>query len=185
MALFLYRRDLRLEDNPALTAAVASGLPVYPIFITNPAQVSKTKNPYHNKRVVDLMMSSIPEGTMVFKGSPVAVIKKILKTGKVSEIYLNRDYTPFAEKFQEELGLLCKALGAALYLSHEATLLPPGTLKTTTGDFFKKFTPFKEKFLGEYRNKTPTGAPNFSPGKLPEELGYTVAGGEQYSRYGS
>ena len=43
MALFLYRRDLRLEDNPALTAAVASGLPVYPIFIANPVQVSKTK----------------------------------------------------------------------------------------------------------------------------------------------
>ncbi len=122
------------------------------------------------------MISSIPEGTMVFKGNPLAVIKKILKTGKVSEIYLNRDYTPFAEAFQDSLEAFCEALGVALHLSHEATLLPPGTIKTTTGDFFKKFTPFKEKFLSEYRNKTPTEAPNFSPGELPEELGYTIAG---------
>eukprot|EP01042_Synura_sphagnicola_P014243 gene14243-18038_t len=31
--LVWFRRDLRLNDNPALTAAVASGRPVVPVYI--------------------------------------------------------------------------------------------------------------------------------------------------------
>lgn len=178
MALYIYRRDLRLEDNPALAAAVASGLPVYPIFIANPIQVSKNKNSCYNKRVVDLMLSSIPKGTMVFKGDPVAVIKKILKTGEVGEIYLNKDYTPYSIARDEAIAaaVLASAPSVKLHTFDEATLLPPGTLRTGAGGFFKKFTPFKEKFLANFRNQNPKPSlPDFDPKKLPETLGYIVA----------
>jgi len=32
-AVLLFRRDLRLADNPALDAAVYSGRPIYPLYI--------------------------------------------------------------------------------------------------------------------------------------------------------
>ena len=35
-AIWWIRRDLRLSDNPALTAAVAAGGPVIPLFIRDP-----------------------------------------------------------------------------------------------------------------------------------------------------
>lgn len=65
----------------------------------------------------------------------------------------------------------------------EATLLPPGTLLTGVGTFFKKFTPFKDKFLETFRLPLVRGAPEgFSPKKLPATLDYTVVTTQSPSR---
>ena len=64
--------------------------------------------------------------------------------------------------------------GIVLHSYNEVTLLPPGALKTTTGTFFKKFTPFKDKFLEVYKNPAPLPVPAFIPKKLPLTLGYTT-----------
>ena len=34
--LYWMRRDLRLADNPALSAAIATGAPVIPVFVLDP-----------------------------------------------------------------------------------------------------------------------------------------------------
>ena len=43
IAIFWFRRDLRLDDNSALAAALKSGLPVLPVFIFDPNILEKLK----------------------------------------------------------------------------------------------------------------------------------------------
>lgn len=139
MTPFIHRRDLRLEDNPALTAAAESGLPVHPIFILDSVQADKKKNPYRGDRIMEFMVSSIPKGTMVFEGETLVVLKKLLKdrdTNGIRSIYFNRDYTPFALERDSAIMALAEKNGVDVFAFDEATLFPPGMVRTKTGGFF-------------------------------------------------
>lgn len=128
------------------------------------------------------MVESIPMGTMVFKGDTVSVIKKILRTGLIKEIYLNRDITPYSIERDAAIAEIAKGYGVMVHAFDEVTLLPPGTLKTAAGGFFKKFTPFKNKFLEIYKNPKILPAPEFAPAELPLTLEFTVITEESPSR---
>ena len=42
--IFIFRRDLRFEDNISLNSLISLGLPILPIFIFNKNQINPEKN---------------------------------------------------------------------------------------------------------------------------------------------
>ena len=59
-SLFIFRRDLRLQDNRGLLKAVKSSEQVVPCFILNPEQVGP-ENTYRSMRALQFMAESLVE----------------------------------------------------------------------------------------------------------------------------
>src|SRR5256885_6707876 len=88
-ALFIFRRDLRLEDNSALNAALEQSEKVIPCFIFDPQQIT-SKNHYYSANAVQFMIESLQSldkelhkqnsKLYLFYGKPELVLKNIIKS---------------------------------------------------------------------------------------------------------
>ncbi len=58
-SLFLFRRDLRLEDNTGLIVALKSSEVVIPTFIFTPEQIEK--NPFISDHCLKFMIKSLKD----------------------------------------------------------------------------------------------------------------------------
>lgn len=113
-SIFIFRRELRLEDNIALIEALKAS-DVLPIFIFTPEQV--IKNEYKSDNAVQFMIESLKElddelkskGSKLhlFEGVPVEILKHLIKKHDIKSIYLNKDYTPYSQKRDEGIKKLC------------------------------------------------------------------------------
>ena len=72
-----FRRDLRLSDHPALVAAAASGLPVVPLFVVDPAfnSTGAPRRAYLRQALASLDRSL--NGMLVYRyGDPAVVVPR-------------------------------------------------------------------------------------------------------------
>ncbi|MEM3347759.1 MAG: deoxyribodipyrimidine photo-lyase [Metallosphaera sp.] len=107
ICLFLFRRDLRLEDNTCLIKALRECDEVVPLFIIDPRQVED--NPYKSPFAIGFMIDSLLEldqdlktvGSRLhlLKGFPEEIIPKI----NADAVYMNEDYTPFSRQRDERI----------------------------------------------------------------------------------
>jgi deoxyribodipyrimidine photo-lyase len=109
-SVFVFRRDLRLNDNLALLKCVedakADGSTVYPIFIFDPAQAKPSLNKYFTQRGFWYMIGALIHlretiPLVCLYGNCVDMIVEIVK--KLSEkrrvrLYFNKDYTSYSQK---------------------------------------------------------------------------------------
>ncbi|CAG4988598.1 Deoxyribodipyrimidine photo-lyase [Dyadobacter sp. CECT 9275] len=104
IAIFWYRRDLRLHDNAGLYHALRSGLPVLPLFIFDTHILNKLGNK-SDKRVtfIHTTMESLKEelkkhgaDVLVKYGAPEKMWEEVLSAYNVTEVYANHDYEPYA-----------------------------------------------------------------------------------------
>jgi deoxyribodipyrimidine photo-lyase len=94
-SLFIFRRDLRLQDNSALIAALQQSKTVIPCFIFNPKQVEK--NPYRSLNAIQFMLETLSElasdlhkrnaRMYFFYGDPCNVVEKLIKQESLDAIF--------------------------------------------------------------------------------------------------
>lgn len=104
IAIFWFRRDLRLEDSIGLQQALASGLPVLPIFIFDTDILNNLED--KADRRVDYIQQALTgihqqlkqhqSGLQTFWGTTTDVFKNLATTYDIHAIYCNRDYEPQA-----------------------------------------------------------------------------------------
>lgn len=104
IAIFWFRRDLRLEDNIGLQQALASGLPVLPIFIFD-TDILNNLEDKADRRVdyiqqaltgINQQLKQHQSGLQTFWGTTTDVFKNLATTYDIHAIYCNRDYEPQA-----------------------------------------------------------------------------------------
>lgn len=156
VAVFLFRRDLRLQDNLALAKLVVdSQLPILPIFIFNSHQVHPTKNPYYSKNAVEFMIECLQDlnshlsgKLQFFEGKDTTVLQSILAQGMIIDtLAFNADYTPYARHRDQELRDWCTKKGIAVLTAEDYTLFPLSTVQSGSGKHYEVFTPFYRKCL--------------------------------------
>lgn len=106
VAVFWFRRDLRLEDNAGLWKALKSGNPVYPIFIFDQQILSKLEDKsdarvsFIHEQVHRLNEELIKVGSSlnVFYSEPLQVMSDLQSNLDVQGVFFNRDYEPYARK---------------------------------------------------------------------------------------
>ena len=108
MNLFIFHRDLRLNDNTTLIEMIKKYKKVIPIFIFHKDQIDEKKNKYFSNNSVQFMIESLKELAMEIKkyngklyfyyGDNIKVIEEIIKNNIINSIGFNYDYTPFAKK---------------------------------------------------------------------------------------
>ena len=168
------RQDLRLADNPALLAAVASGRPIIPLYILDetlaPGLGGASRWWLHHSLAAlgrDLAARGAP--LMLARGHAGAVLDTLAQQTGAATVHWNRLYEPLAIARDSGIKAALKALGVEAHSHNGALLHEPWTVATQAGGPFKVFTPFwRAARLGAV-------APPAGP--APERLnGYPVSG---------
>ncbi len=149
-SLFIFRRDLRVEDNTGLIFALHSSEKVIPAFIFTPEQVGK--NPYKSEHCIKFMVESlhdlegqlsVKEGKLfVFHGGAEEIVSRCIRELEIDALIVNRDYTPYSIQRDKRLEKVCKENGVAFYSFDDALLHPPERTLKKDGTPYTVFTPY-------------------------------------------
>ncbi len=172
------RDDLRLADNPALTAAVASGKPVIAVFIFDQANTAirplgAAARWWLHGSLERLQQALRDRGAslVLFKGPSATILADIIKAAGVSAVFWNRRYGA-AERAQDAAikeKLKADGIEARSFNSH--LLYEPWEVKTKTDTAFKVFTPFWRAAREKSVPAAPLPAPQAIRGRaLPDTL---------------
>lgn len=162
-SIFIFRRDLRLEDNTGLIAACKNSLKVIPCFILDERLLNKSSKKYSNFRLQFLYdcLIDLDEGLKekeshlyFFDDDPINIIKKITKQVKIDAVFFNTDYTPFSRKRDSQIKEICEKLSIQWEPIEDVLLHQIETVKKKNGEPYKVFTAFKNKSM-EYQVRKP------------------------------
>lgn len=154
--LFIFRRDLRLEDNTALIEALEKSEVVIPCFIFDPRQITE-QNKYISTNAIQFMIESLQDldaqlekkdsQLYIFEGVADEVVQQLIKKEKIDAVFVNRDYTPFSIKRDQAIQKVCLHEGIAFQSCADLLLNEPETILTGNGTPFSIFTPFWRKAI--------------------------------------
>lgn len=166
-ALFIFRRDLRLNDNLGLISALESAEEVVLAFIFTPEQIEH--NPYKSPRCLQFMIESLEDlenqiaqhnGRLyLFYDSPDKVIETCLENLKVEGVFLNADYTPYSVKRDKKIAAICHKKGVLFKSCHDLLLHNVDETVKSDGSPYTVFTPFFKN-----ASKLPVPKPQALPG---------------------
>ena len=153
-SLFIFRRDLRIQDNKALIEACRNSKVVYPIFIFTPEQVG-SGNKFRSDNAIQFMIESLSDlqseikrvgGTIsFFYDSNEDIVKKLIGKLKLDAVYFNEDISPYAKKRDAAIQKLCIAKKVECISTQDYYLHDFSSIKTGGGTTYTKFTPFYNK----------------------------------------
>ncbi|MBS0622467.1 MAG: deoxyribodipyrimidine photo-lyase [Verrucomicrobia bacterium] len=149
-SLFLFRRDLRLEDNTGLIFALHHSETVIPAFIFTPEQIEH--NPYRSEHCLKFMLESLKDleeqlkqkgGKLyLFRGKPKEIVDQCIRNLHIDALIVNRDYTPYSTKRDEALAQLCKNHDLPFHSFDDVLLHPPEETLKKDGKPYAIFTPY-------------------------------------------
>lgn len=148
-AIVWFRQDLRLADNPALHAAVASKRPLVVVYILDDNTSGEWKLGsasrwwlHHSLTALAKDVAKRGAALTLRRGKVEPVLKALIKETGAAAIYWNRVYEPYAVARDTALKDGFAKAGIDAVSCNGALLNEPWTVKTKTGEPFKVFTPF-------------------------------------------
>ena len=143
-AVLLFTRDLRLHDNPALTAAVHQAESVLPLFVLD-ERIGATRYGRAANRHAFLLESladldaSLRErgaGLEVRRGDVVEETVRAAREVGATTVFASADVTPYARERERRLG---EALDLRL---NGSFVVPAGEVAPAGSDHYQVFTPY-------------------------------------------
>ena len=165
-ALCWFRSDLRIDDNPALTAALQAG-PAYAVFIVAPGQWQIHQDApakiHFWWRALDALAPELERIGVAIKFLRVdtwqEVPSKLLalcQTLRVDVVHCNREHGLY-ERQRDQACYKILAHAGINMLGHDGhTLFPPGTVRTGNDDYYRVFSPFARACRGRLQAQAST-----------------------------
>ncbi|HXH73479.1 MAG TPA: deoxyribodipyrimidine photo-lyase [Bacteriovoracaceae bacterium] len=143
------RRDLRLHDNAALSFALNQG-EVHLVFIFDTHILDKLKDK-RDARVTFIYQSLMEIQTKAslhfLYGKPEEEVPKLAQRLKVSHVFSNRDYEPYAKARDAKVKAKLKSINIEFEQFKDSVVFEQHEVLTNTGGIYKVFTPYKNKWL--------------------------------------
>lgn len=141
-SLFIFRRDLRYDDNIALYNACKQSEKVMCVFIFTPEQIKKNK--YKSNNCIQFMCECLSDlNISFFYGDNIQVIDALYKKYKYNAIYFNMDYTPYARQRDKTIMKWGKQNDVVVNVFEDYLIHPIGTILTSTGDPYVTYSAFR------------------------------------------
>ena len=160
IAVFWFRRDLRLDDNVGLAAAIQSGYPVLPFFIFDDAILNELPEDDHRVTFIYDALSKLHEQLLTFrsgiyckKGEVTAVWKQLVSTFTVKAVYTNNDYEPYAIKRDTAISKLLSQNGIAFHRYKDQVIFEPHEVLKNDGTPYTVYTPYKKRWLAQFKEQ--------------------------------
>ena len=159
LGIFIFRRDLRLDDNLGLIELLGKCESILPVFFLDKNQINETpknKN-YHSVHAVQFMCESLQDlnsqleknqsRLRLFYGLPWENLNMILgelKPGyKSIAVGWNHDYSEYSKYRDGEMRKVCEKVKVSTVVNeHEYTLRPMDEYAKGDGSGFKQFSAF-------------------------------------------
>lgn len=163
------RRDLRLHDHAALSKATSDGETTI-VFVFDQRILEKLKDKndsritfiYQSLQEMEKEVRKYGSSLVIRYGDPVEVIPELANELKVSQVYCNRDYEPYAKERDTRVGKQLVSLGIEFDQFKDHVIFEKHEVKTNQDGIYKVFTPYKNKWIENFEHSGKM-IPDFKP----------------------
>ena len=153
-SVFWFRRDLRLDDNLGLNAALSSGLKVIPIFIFDTEIINKLEKNDLRIKMIHAALVKLNDAMLgnrcnvgMYLGNPKAVFESLLKKYKIKSVYTNRDYEPYALERDKSIKSFLEKKNVAYKSFKDQVIFEKDEVVKDDGNPYKVYTPYSRKWI--------------------------------------
>lgn len=159
IAVFWFRRDLRLDDNHGFYQALNGDLPVLPIFIFDTEILDKL--PRSDARVTfihdtlqemqNTLRTDYNSNIGIYNGSPYEVFESLLETYNIQKVYTNRDYEPYADERDSEIERLLNVHSCAFKTYKDQVIFEQNEVVKKDGNPYVVYTPYMRTWKAKFQ----------------------------------
>ena len=157
ICLFWFRRDLRIHDNAGLAAALASGLPVLPLFIYDkeildhlPDKADARLTFIYDEIEKLAAQTEKAGGSFVARyGAPLAVLEQLVQAFEVAAVHTNEDYEPYATARDTAVGQMLQKHGVEFLLYTDQVIFAKDEIMTKSGTVPKVFGAYLKAYTAK------------------------------------
>lgn len=149
VSILWFRNDLRLSDNPALTAALGLGHAVVPVYVLDD-ETDEVRSLgaasrwwlHQSLEALDAALRGIGSRLILRRGPAETVISRLAAECGADAIFWNRKYDGGSRERDARLKKACSERGVSAASFNANLLYEPWEVKTSSGKPFKVFTAF-------------------------------------------
>lgn len=154
VAIFWFRRDLRLEDNCGLFQALAGEHPVLPIFIFDPQILNRLTSKkdarvefiHHALQKVKNQLQALGADILVLHRDPLAAFQHISIQFSIQSIYTNHDYERYGVERDLKISNWASDQGIVFQSFKDQVVFEKSQLLSGQGTPYTVFTPYSRKW---------------------------------------
>ncbi len=164
-----FRRDLRLEDHPALWQAAQEGV-VIPLYILDPdADFGAAERwwKHHGLEKLAATLARQKSPLLLRRGNPLAILREVITASAAQNVFWNRRYDPAGMAQDTAIKAALRSAGVRVRSFTGDCLVEPW-LHQHDGLPYKVFTPFWKSLLARFAIAPPLPEPDLPA--LPEAL---------------
>jgi deoxyribodipyrimidine photo-lyase len=165
-----FRLDLRLTDNPALTAAIQRGGPVIPVFIWAPAEEDGwppgSASRWWLHQFLEALAAALgARGSRLIlrRGASLEILRELVRETGAGAVFWNRRYEPALTARDSVVKEALRAEDLTAESFNSALLFEPWHITNKSGRPFQVFTPFWRHCLALEDPALPAPAPRSWP----------------------
>jgi deoxyribodipyrimidine photo-lyase len=161
-AIVWFRHDLRLFDNPALSAAAASGAPLIALYVLDEPAMGAWRHGaasrwrlHHSLASLARDLASRGVELVLRRGAADLALAGLIEQTGATAVYWNRLYEPWAVRRDGEIKTRLRERGLRVESFNASLLFEPATLDKA----YRVFTPFWRACLAAPGPATPLSTP--------------------------
>lgn len=146
-SLLWFRRDLRLDDHPALLAAATGDggrRDVLGVFLADDRLLASSGLPRRNYLAgcLEALSASMGGRLLIARGRAVDVLPALAQAVGADSVHISADYAPYGRARDERVAAALQRAGVELVATGSAYAVAPGRVRKFDGTPFSVFTPF-------------------------------------------
>jgi len=149
-----FRRDLRITDNTALSAASKDGREVIPVYIASDwKRTHRWTGPARQEFLCGCLASlaknieAIGGCLIIRRGQADQELERLAIETKASAIYFNRDPDPFGREMEQRVEKMARRLGIEVHAFKDIAIHERDEVLTATGGPYRVFTPYANAWM--------------------------------------
>ena len=169
-ALVWFRHDLRLDDNPALRAALDQGFTPIPVYVHAPQEEGEWSPGaaslawlHRSLAALDADLRARGSRLLLREGPSAPALHALVEQTGAVAVFWNRKYEPATQPRDASLKKRLREQGLQVESFNGCLLFEPWDLATQQGGPYKVFTPFWRSALARWRAPATWDAPGALP----------------------
>jgi deoxyribodipyrimidine photo-lyase len=165
-AIVWFRRDLRIDDNPALAAAAESFDCIIPLYIHDPLPNDDWREGsasrwwlHYSLGSLDRSLKALNSRLIIRTGDPLTQLTEILTSSNAQAVFWNRRYSPCEVQRDTAIKATLKSRGIQVDTFNSALLKEPWEHLKPNGEPYRVFTPFWKGYLATGFSVSPEDPP--------------------------
>lgn len=156
-----FRRDLRLNDNHALSKALLGKVPVLPIFIFDTDIINILPKDDHRITYIHKALSNMNadlendynSSLAIFHGKPIDIFAEITEKYDIQDVYINHDYESYAKKRDVEIEKYLENQGVNFHTYKDQVIFEKSDVVKDDKSPYVVYTPYMNRWKSNFNPK--------------------------------